>query len=237
MKRKNLKMILCTGLCVMAMAFAACGGGDGNMNADGNENPSGTESENKNSDGESKTPVASKEDIEEMEKGEKVENPVAAPDDSAKTDTSTNGPKSEEKTDGPDAPPADAAPSDGPTANKGSDSSEKADGPGSERAGTMEDYAASEMIQSQIESVNSDEMKLTVTGEGNKLIFTFKYLKVEKDDSMAEKLKEAMAEQEDTFKLQANVLKQSVNVDDPVVVITYVDKNDDVIYSQEYTAD
>lgn len=106
---------------------------------------------------------------------------------------------------------------------------------------TVADFAASDLIQDQLtsmkESLAEAGMDINITGEDNKLIYTFSYLEIEKMDGMAEALEEQISAQADTFKSVAKSLKATVKVEDPVVVVTYVDANEEVIYSQEFPAE
>lgn len=106
---------------------------------------------------------------------------------------------------------------------------------------SVAEFAASDLIQDQLtsmkESLAEAGMDISITGEDNKLIYTFSYLEIEKMDGMAEAIEEQLASQEETFKSVAKSIKAAVDVDDPVVVVTYVDANNEVIYSQEFPAE
>lgn len=107
--------------------------------------------------------------------------------------------------------------------------------------GSVAEFAESDLIQDQLtsmkESLAEAGMDIAITGEDNKLIYTFSYLEIEQVDGMAEAIEEQLATQEDTFKAVAKSIKAAVDVDNPVVVVTYVDANGDVIYSQEFPAE
>ncbi len=106
---------------------------------------------------------------------------------------------------------------------------------------TVEDFVNSDVLQNQLAdlktSLTQQGMDIAVTGEGNKLIYTYTYTDLTDTTGMAEALKEAMASQADTFKNVANSLKAAVAVDNPVVVVRYLDANGGEIYSEEFAAE
>lgn len=106
---------------------------------------------------------------------------------------------------------------------------------------TMEEYVNSELVQSQLESMMSSMegqgMKMAIKGDGNKLIYTYTYEDIEKDDSIVEALKSGLESEADTFKSVASSLGLAVDVENPVVVVEYIDMNGQMIYSQEFTAE
>ncbi len=95
-------------------------------------------------------------------------------------------------------------------------------------------------VQSDIDEMNEEYeelgMSVDIIGEGNKLIYTFKYLDIENMDGLAEALESGMDEQSSTFTDLAAQITKAVNVKDPVVVVRYVDMNDEEIYVEEFTA-
>lgn len=104
---------------------------------------------------------------------------------------------------------------------------------------SVEAYVKSDEVQdalSQLEGTMGSGMKIDITADGDKLVYTFKYETVEKQDGMAEQLESAMAAQDSTFQEAADEMKKLVKADKPSVVIEYVDKNDDEIFSKEYVA-
>lgn len=105
---------------------------------------------------------------------------------------------------------------------------------------SVEDYLANEQVQEQlqtsIDSVKDMGMELAITGEGNKLIYTYTYATQIEAENVAEQLKAGLNAQAATFEGVASDLKDVVNVDNPVVVVTYVNKDGTVLHSQEFTA-
>lgn len=79
-------------------------------------------------------------------------------------------------------------------------------------------------------------LDLKITGEGNKLIYTYTYATQLDEDGVAEQLKEGLNAQASTFEGVASNLKDVINVDNPVVVVTYLNKDGTVLHTQEFTA-
>lgn len=106
---------------------------------------------------------------------------------------------------------------------------------------TMAEFAASDEVQSQLsslqESMAESGMDIAITGEDNKLIYTYTYKDMTKSDELAAALADGLESQADTFKGIASTLGMAVEVENPVVVVEYIDSNGEVIASQEYTAD
>lgn len=105
---------------------------------------------------------------------------------------------------------------------------------------SVEDYLANEQVQEQlqpsIDSVKNMGMDLEITGEGNKLIYTYTFTTQLDEDGVAEQLKTGLDAQASTFEGVASNLKDIVNVDNPVVVVTYLNKDGTVLHSQEFSA-
>lgn len=105
---------------------------------------------------------------------------------------------------------------------------------------SMEEYVASSEIQSQLNSLKNSfdgmGMSIDMRGEGNKLIYSYKYDTLVKEDGMAEMLESEAAKQADVFVQTAASLKTVVSVNNPVVVIEYIDANGEMIFTKEYAA-
>lgn len=105
---------------------------------------------------------------------------------------------------------------------------------------TMEEFAASDEIQSEIEdlreSLAADGMDLTITGEGNRLIYTYTMPAELAVDGVAEALASSTESQASTFEDLAAQLKGAVDAENPVVVVTYVTSDGTELYSQEFSA-
>lgn len=105
---------------------------------------------------------------------------------------------------------------------------------------TVSDYINSDTVQKELETakkaIEGQGMNLTIGAEGNKLVYTYKYDDMEKVDGMAEQLEAAMSAEDATFQNIADEMAKVVNESPVSVVIEYVDCNDEMIYSKEYTS-
>ncbi|MCI8373480.1 MAG: DUF4854 domain-containing protein [Lachnospiraceae bacterium] len=108
---------------------------------------------------------------------------------------------------------------------------------------SMKDFVESDELQSQIkpltDSLAGSGMNLEIKADGNKFIYSFKYETLTKADLAGgeAQLEQELTAQQSTYKGLASELTKSVDVKDPIVVVEYLDSNDEVIYSQEFTAD
>lgn len=105
----------------------------------------------------------------------------------------------------------------------------------------MKTYVESEEVQSQLEamlaSLEEQGMQMEVLGEDNKLIYRYTFTNMEKQDGMAEQLEKSMEAQTETFTMVANSLKTYVEVEDPMVIVEYLDANGEEIYTAEFKAE
>ena len=104
---------------------------------------------------------------------------------------------------------------------------------------SLEDFVNSSEMQDQIatqqESLAGSGMSVDITADGDRLVYTFTL-----DDSVAstvtpESLEEGMEAQASTFESIASTLKLAVDVENPVVVVEYVDSQGNIIYSGEFS--
>lgn len=106
---------------------------------------------------------------------------------------------------------------------------------------SVEAYVNSPEVQKIISDAESEVsgmgMKIEVTADGDKMVYTYTYENIEKADGMEEQLESAMSAQDSTFQTTANEIKKVVKADHPSVVIEYVDCNGEMIYSKEYVAE
>lgn len=108
---------------------------------------------------------------------------------------------------------------------------------------TVADFVNSDIIQSQLEAqmkqVEESGMTIDISGEDNKLIYTYTYSEAEIEESdietMAAALETAMETQASTFETVASSLKAAVETENPVVVVRYMTSDGQEIYSQEFT--
>ena len=105
---------------------------------------------------------------------------------------------------------------------------------------TMEDYVQSSEVQEQIasvkEQVESAGMQIELKGEGDKLIYVYTIDSAYVTDTTADQLESGIQAQASTFEELAAALKKEVKVDNPIVVVQYIDSDGNEIFSQEFTA-
>lgn len=106
---------------------------------------------------------------------------------------------------------------------------------------SMEEYVASDVVQAELEaykaSLVGQGMKIDIRGEGNKLIYSLQFESIVKQDGMEEQLEQEAAQRESQFVSSARMMKLGVDVDNPVVVVEYLDANGEMIFTKEYAAD
>lgn len=123
------------------------------------------------------------------------------------------------------------------TAEEGQDESQEDTGTaGAAAYSSIEEFVSSEEIQSQLEAMQTEEMGVAVTGEGNKLIYTYTFAEGIATDGMAEVLEAGIQAQASTFQSIAATIALAVDVEDPVVVVRYQDSTGAEIYSAEFSA-
>lgn len=102
---------------------------------------------------------------------------------------------------------------------------------------TLEDFVNSDIMQQQLEeqlsSLEGSGIALALTAEDNKLIYNFT---IEDADLAADPstLQSSLQSQASTFEAVASSLKAAVEVDNPVVVVRYLDNAGTEIVSQEF---
>lgn len=105
---------------------------------------------------------------------------------------------------------------------------------------SIADYLKDEDFQKQLETMKSQfasqGMEIDVKADGDNLIYVYKISSIEKSDELAASLESAMSTQDSTFQSIADSVKEEVSNKTVKVVIQYVDKNGDEIYSKTYTA-
>lgn len=125
--------------------------------------------------------------------------------------------------------------------DKNTDNNDTDDSSSSGKFETMDEYVASDQVQSEMEtlkaSLEGQGMSIDMRGEGNKLIYSYKYDTLVKEEGMEETLESEAAKQESTFIQTAKLMKTVVSVDNPTVVIEYIDANGEMIFTKEYPAD
>lgn len=105
---------------------------------------------------------------------------------------------------------------------------------------SISDFVNSDLLQSQMESLKSTAseagMDIEITGEGNKLIYTFVISDELNVDGIAETLEAGLESQASTFESVASSIALAVEVENPVVVVRYVDTQGNEIAAREFTA-
>lgn len=105
---------------------------------------------------------------------------------------------------------------------------------------SMEEYASSDLVQnilnSTLEEYKTDEIGFAIRGEGNRLIYEYTYKTLAMTEEMPPVLEEELEKQADALQSVADSLKDVVNVEQPTVVVRYLDMNGAQIAAREYTA-
>ena len=108
---------------------------------------------------------------------------------------------------------------------------------------SVADYVKSDEVKEVLtETRNMLEgtgMSIDIKADGDKMVYTYKYDSIEKadlSDAQISALESGVEAENDTFQDSADELKKLVKADSPSVVLEYVDANNEVIYSKEFTA-
>ncbi len=106
---------------------------------------------------------------------------------------------------------------------------------------SIKEYVESDEVQSQLDammaSLDTSTMKMEVYGEDNKLVYSYTYLvDLSGMGDIASSLNTALEGQASTFEAVASSLKLAVDVENPVVVVKYLDKDGNEITSKEFAA-
>lgn len=106
---------------------------------------------------------------------------------------------------------------------------------------TLEDFLAGEEMQSLIEEDKSaladSGLSLEVTSRENQLIYTYTYSQMLEVETAKDILKEGMEAEWDAFQKFADDVKKSVKVENPVVVVRYLNPDGTEIYSETFSAE
>ncbi len=105
---------------------------------------------------------------------------------------------------------------------------------------TMKEYAEAPEVQKQMETMadlyKDSGMTFTMTGEGNKLIYTYTYPEGMNTSGMADAMDGIADQMAPSFELIAESLKNVVEVDNPVLVVKYMDADGTELYSREFSS-
>ena len=112
--------------------------------------------------------------------------------------------------------------------------------PASGKYATLEDFINSDMMQeqldSQIASLEGTGLTAEVIAEDNKLVYSFTITDPNVAASLdAASLQSTLDSQASTFESIASMIPLAVEIDNPVVVVRYLDSAGAVIVSQEFT--
>lgn len=105
---------------------------------------------------------------------------------------------------------------------------------------SVADYVKSDEVKEVLSTFETQlagtGMSIDITADGDKMVYTYKFDDIEKSAEMTSALEESIKAEDATFQDTANEIKKVVKAKSPSVVIEYVDMNDEVIFSKEYTA-
>lgn len=109
------------------------------------------------------------------------------------------------------------------------------------RYATMSDFARSDEMQEQMAAMDTAGMDVSVSGEGNKLTYTFAYQDTDNQDlvTLSKALLSVLESDamKDTFGSIAVSLKELVAVEDPVVEVVYLAEDGAELAAREYRAE
>lgn len=105
---------------------------------------------------------------------------------------------------------------------------------------SMEEYVASDLMQnilnSTLEDIRTDEIDFALKGEGNRLIYEYTYTTLAMTEEMKPLMEQEMDQQDEAFQSVADSLTDVVGVEQPTVVVRYLDMNGAQIAAREYPA-
>ncbi len=108
---------------------------------------------------------------------------------------------------------------------------------------SMKDYVESDEVKEVLDTfqsqLSSQGMSIDITADGeDTIVYTFKYDTLAKADipDAEEIMEKAVETQDSTFQTSINDMQKEVSSKEAKLVIKYVDKNDEEIYSKTYTA-
>ncbi len=105
---------------------------------------------------------------------------------------------------------------------------------------SINDFVNTTEFQDQIEdlkeTLRDQGLDMEITAEGNKLIYTYRYLVEVDTETVKETLETGLDAQEGTFKAIAQSIATAVNVESPVIVVRYLDQEGNLICEREFAA-
>lgn len=113
------------------------------------------------------------------------------------------------------------------------------DGTVTDKYASIQEFVESELMQeklaSQTESLEGTGMSMELTAEDNRLIYDFKIDDPDLSAAMdTASLESTLDSQASAFESVAEVLPEVINVNDPVVVVRYLDSDGNELVSREF---
>lgn len=106
---------------------------------------------------------------------------------------------------------------------------------------SMEAFLEGEEMQSSIaadkSALEGSGMSLEVTSQGNQLIYTYTYAEALEVESSKQILKQGIEAEQDAFQKILENVKAEVNIENPVLVIRYLNPDGSEIYSHTFTVE
>lgn len=105
---------------------------------------------------------------------------------------------------------------------------------------SVSEFLADPTVSAQLESVMAsldDSMNIDISGEGDSLIYTFTFTEALEDvETVKATMEEMMTEESfaSTFRGIAASLADAIEVENPSVIVTYLDTDGSEVCSQEY---
>ena len=121
------------------------------------------------------------------------------------------------------------------------DDTSEDDGAVTGKYASIQEFIESDMMQEQLatqmSSLEGSGMSMELTAEDNKLIYSFKIDDPDLSAAMdASALESSLDSQASTFESVAGVLPAAIDVENPVVVVRYLDSDGNELASREFAA-
>ena len=133
----------------------------------------------------------------------------------------------------------DASGGDDAAAEDDTSADDTADDTAAGKFASIQEFIDSDMMQkelaTQLESLEGTGISMELTAEDNKLIYNFKIDDPDLSAAMdASALESSLDSQASTFESVAGVLPTAIDVDNPVVVVRYLDSDGNELASREF---
>lgn len=100
----------------------------------------------------------------------------------------------------------------------------------------LNDATVKSQMKQVMDSLEGSGMKVEIKADGDKLVYSYQYEEIENMDGLKEQLATQLDAQAATFENTASSLKTAVDVENPVVVVEYIDAKGEMIHSAEFAA-